>query len=67
MESNPVKCFKYNHTIDGNNASCTHFSAILSISDDGEMLVIKTIRLNTKYNRPEFILEADRDYIRDRR
>ena len=60
MENEPLKCFKYNYTIDGENAKYSHFNAVLSVSDDGEKLIIKTIRPNSEFNKPKFILEADR-------
>lgn len=64
---NPIKCVKYNYTLESQNTLCGHFSSVLSISGDGEMLIITTIRPNKKSNQPQYILEADHKRIEQKR
>lgn len=67
MEETPIKCYKYNYTLDGRPSAQSQYSSVLSISDDGETLIITTIRPNKKFNEPQYILEADEDAIKERR
>lgn len=50
MEDHPIKCVKYNYTLDSQNTQQSQFSSVLSISNDGDMIVITTMRPNKKYN-----------------
>lgn len=55
MENNPIKCQKYNYSLDAAIQKYSSFNATLSISGDGESIVITNIRLNEKFNKPQYI------------
>lgn len=55
MELRPIKCQKYNYTLDDAIQNYTQFSSLLSISDDGSMIILTNIRPNENYNNPEYI------------
>lgn len=59
MENEPIKCFKFNYSLDDAIQKYSSFRSILSISDDGEGININNLRPNDEKNKDEFILEAD--------
>ena len=61
MEVEPIKAIKFNYTVDYKQNQLTQYSSVISISDNADKIIITTIRPNSKFNKPEYILEADKD------
>lgn len=67
MESEPIKCYKFNYSLDDAIQKYSSFRSILSISNDSEGIIITNLRPNDKYNKPEYILENDHHAVSEKR
>ena len=64
MQAEPIRCIKYNYSIDPEGQNHLQFDALLQVSQDGKELLIYNKKPN---DNPEYIPEADPDEVKRQR
>ena len=56
LRRHPIKCVKYNHSLDAGIQSYLQFESLISVSECGQRLIITNKK---PCENPDYILEAD--------